>query len=471
MFTFFGCCNKDTTRTQGRARIRPASSSPPADMTPPITALPQGREQASSSGLSPIEIPPLLALPLGALEEQAGGETSRAPENRAQRYHVQVGRTSISFTKPKKAEQAPSETQIKAANVHDSHSPASSSDVEFSAGSGSLPPPEHPEHSPDRASNSAITTLPSLVDAGIEIGTLTALSERIHEVLISYDEEKQKAREVLLRRSISEIPPELYAATYFEMINSETRIAKIDDYTCMKEENYISFQTQKIAMSMLAPTQVRGWKIHISLERDPPDYYNYMRAWNILLPILVEFRINRTKIIRSDKHIEDNDHLSGYGRHITIYAQLQEADSINWHEFFERIDEVFSKNNIRPGERSPICRRVSDYCAVRNDATPTGEYLEPKTLYQEYYYNETMKNVGLESDAVGKLLDSRDGGEAMQYVRNQLIDKISVVTSNPYQLADIFTKGLQATRDASSPPTKNTGTSLPSSPLNLSLVR
>ncbi|MDQ2994759.1 MAG: hypothetical protein M3R00_07450 [Pseudomonadota bacterium] len=118
-----------------------------------------------------------------------------------------------------------------------------------------------------------------------------------------------------------------------------------------------------------APKQIireAGWKFHISISQNGE---NVSKAWNILVPILLKYKIGQTKVVKPENHQAAN-------KIITVYTFSGGPALDQWASFLKDTEKAFRENGIIPGEAIYENHVTgSHYFYYRNDADPSGKYV------------------------------------------------------------------------------------------------
>lgn len=113
-----------------------------------------------------------------------------------------------------------------------------------------------------------------------------------------------------------------------------------------------------------------GWKIHVSI--DDSDMSNLAKGWNVILPILIEHKINCTKVANKQCTDEDN-----FGKQITIY-QFKDPDK-EWQAILTEITQALKDNDVKSGRRPLLTSSKlipgSNYLSYRHDGDSKGKYI------------------------------------------------------------------------------------------------
>src|SRR5579872_2697859 len=70
-----------------------------------------------------------------------------------------------------------------------------------------------------------------------------------------------------------------------------------------------------------------GWKFHISFDDEDPE--NVRKGWNAIVPILIKYQIALTKVLKTN-YRDSAHHPHEWGRHVTIYARLNQLSPAQW---------------------------------------------------------------------------------------------------------------------------------------------
>lgn len=118
-----------------------------------------------------------------------------------------------------------------------------------------------------------------------------------------------------------------------------------------------------------------GWKFHLSIAQNPT---NLEKAWEILVPILLKYKIGETKIVHEKNEQEAS-------KVITVYTFSGGPQLDQWRPFLKDVELAFRQKGIEAGEKIFEYQiKGSNYFYYRNDADHKGEYVsdEHKFLYR-----------------------------------------------------------------------------------------
>ncbi len=135
----------------------------------------------------------------------------------------------------------------------------------------------------------------------------------------------------------------------------------------------ISLRTYECEERLSREQNPLGWKFHISIDDEKE---NMIRAWENLVPIFINHRVNFIKFIRPDAHQDDRHSVSERGRQFTIYIeQNPEKNQDDWQMLINEITDKLVGENIRPGYQNVVAKAVpgSSYFYYRNDLPPPPE--------------------------------------------------------------------------------------------------
>ena len=147
-------------------------------------------------------------------------------------------------------------------------------------------------------------------------------------------------------------------------------------FCTLTSKKHLAFRTTQFVED--GQEEELGWKFHISFDYSDFDARagfsrNVEDGWNAIIGILIKHNIARTKISfvhDADSNLaEDLVAQCECGRHITIYAELNNYTPEKWNAILQEINDALVRKNIRPGYRSPKTKEVvgSAYISYRND--------------------------------------------------------------------------------------------------------
>lgn len=114
-------------------------------------------------------------------------------------------------------------------------------------------------------------------------------------------------------------------------------------------------------------SQEAGWKFHLSIEQSEE---NKEKAWNALMPLLLQYHVGEAKITQPGAHTDEN-------KVITIYTFKGGPAQDQWADFVQDVEKAFGQGGIMPGEPVKESNITgSDFFYYRNDKGHNGEYVK-----------------------------------------------------------------------------------------------
>lgn len=182
-----------------------------------------------------------------------------------------------------------------------------------------------------------------------------------------------------------------------------------------------------------------GWKFHFSIDQ---TLENVQKAWDVLVPILINYKVGQTKIVKPENNQIAN-------KIITVYTFNGGPPLDQWDSFLRDTELAFKEAGVVPG--GPIYEdRIegSDYIYYRNDADENGEYVEDaynflyKVVDQIPPSDLIMSEIGAElkqsKNVVGCIIKLKNDEDCSLYVRRN-DDWVSQVF-NVHELKDLQQK-------------------------------
>lgn len=142
-----------------------------------------------------------------------------------------------------------------------------------------------------------------------------------------------------------------------------------------------------------------GWKFHLSISQDVD---NLEKAWNILVPILLKYKVGETKIVHEKNQQEAS-------KAITVYTFSGGPKLDQWCPFIKEVESAFRENSIRPGEKIYEYEITgSNYFYYRNDADHRGEYVRDEYNFQFRVVDQIPISLKDELDFHRELTENKD---------------------------------------------------------------
>lgn len=122
--------------------------------------------------------------------------------------------------------------------------------------------------------------------------------------------------------------------------------------------------------------ETRGFKIHVAIDS---TNNNISLAWDIIMPLLVEYGIHDFKVIL-DNNLDNYQH----GKEIVIY-EMSSKPGLNWQGLLNKIEKSLIEAGIQAANYSPKHRFEENLTSISETLIIGSKYL--------YYTNDRIKSM------------------------------------------------------------------------------
>ncbi len=160
---------------------------------------------------------------------------------------------------------------------------------------------------------------------------------------------------------INEFRYEFISVKFQNSIEERNTTIKAGYVAELRRDGYFHV-TKAPAASEDRPSVIEGWKIHISIDNSNPNFGNLLRAWDIVMPILIHYGVYHFKVL-APRSISRG--IEQPGKEIVVY-EFDSRSNLRWQDVLEEINQQFQQHGILSNS-SPFFRckpsfSINDIC-------------------------------------------------------------------------------------------------------------